>query len=243
MCQIKKGIKRVVDGLSGATGIPNFSFSQMDYDEYWQARSESAGVQPRFPIMADRIKEGSSVLDIGCGDGTFLSYLKSKKQVDEYGIDISQIAVERALIKGVEAQTQTLDEMLSETKEQKYDYVVASEVIEHIPDPEVFVEKAWSLTHKSLLITFPNIAYWPHRVRLLCGRFPVQWVHHPGEHLRFWSIHDFSDWLRELNLGDVYETSYFPSNGFTPLNLHKRYPNIFCNQLVVKIDKYDEKSE
>jgi len=239
MNKIKKGIKNIINGFSGAVGMPDFAFSRMDYDEYWKTRSELAGVQPRFPIMANMIQDDSSVLDIGCGDGTFLAYLESQKDVDEIGIDISQVAVERALDRGVCARVQTLDEMIFEANERQFDYVVTSEVVEHIPHPEEFIQKAWTLAEKSLLVTIPNIAYWPHRVRLLCGRFPVQWVHHPGEHLRFWSISDFSDWLYKLDLPGVTRMTYFPSNGFTALNLYQLWPNLFCNQVVVRIDKHE----
>ena len=217
--------------------MPEFTLSKMDYDEYWNVRDESAEIQPRFPIMADVINDGSQVLDVGCGDGTFLEYLKKKKYVNEIGVDISQVAVSRARKKGVTAQVKKLDQISEEYDDGAFDYVVMSEVIEHVTNPEELVQTAWSLTSASLLVTIPNIGYWPHRLRLLFGRFPVQWVHHPGEHVRYWTIRDFSDWLDELILKEKVNTRLYPSNGITALNSHRIWPNLFCNQAVIEIRK------
>lgn len=149
------------------------------------------------------------------------------------------MAVERACEKGVSAQVETLSHVAEESREKAFDHVVVSEVIEHVSRPEEFVLKAWSLTSESLIITFPNIGYWPHRLRLLMGRFPVQWAHHPGEHLRFWTIPDFWDWLEELNLSGNMTLSLYPTNGITILHLHRVWPNFFSNQVVIEIEKHD----
>jgi hypothetical protein len=48
------------------------------------------------------------------------------------------------------------------------------------------------------VISIPNSCYWRYRFRVLFGKFMVQWVAHPGEHLRFWSIADMRWWLTQL---------------------------------------------
>lgn len=191
MPSIRKNVREVIRGISGSVGMPEFSVSKIDYDQYWKARGDSAGLQPRFPIMADLISGGDRVLDVGCGDGTFLAYPKDRKSVDEKGVDISEVAVERAQEKGISAQVETLSYVAEVRSKEAFDHVVMSEVIEHVPSPEEFVLNAWRLTSEFLIITCPNIGYWPHQLRLLLGRFPVQWAHHPGDHLRFWIIPDF----------------------------------------------------
>jgi len=114
------------------------------------------------------------------------------------------------------------------------DHVVMSEVVEHVADAERLVRDAWTMARKTLWLTFPNIAYFPHRLRLLAGKFPVQWVVFPGEHLRFWSVPDFEAWLVGLSLP---VSRVAASNGFTFARLHRAWPNLFGNQIVVRCDR------
>jgi len=86
----------------------------------------------------------------------------------------------------------------------------------------------------SLWLTFPNIAYFPHRLRLLSGKFPVQWVVFPGEHLRFWSVPGFAAWLASLSVPAL---DVIASNGLTVARLHRVWPNLFGNQMVVRCDR------
>jgi hypothetical protein len=111
---------------------------------------------------------------------------------------------------------------------------VLSEVIEHVANAESFLSQAWQLTRRSLWVTFPNIAYFPHRLRLLLGKFPVQWVAFPGEHLRFWSVPDFHRWLTASAMPEPY---LLASNGLTFGGLHRIWPNLFGNQIVARINR------
>jgi methionine biosynthesis protein MetW len=220
-------------GLRGMFGEPTALLGSMDYDAYWQLKRPSA-VQPRFQIIAAYMERGDAVLDVGCGDGTMLAYMTQVKQIHGLGIDISTVAVESARKRGVEARVESLAELHRLTPASSFDHVVISEVLEHVADPEVFVRHAWQLSRNTLWLTFPNIAYFPHRLRLLAGRFPVQWVSFPGEHLRFWSVLDFRHWLRELGLP---EPRFYPSNGVTLFTLHRLWPNLLANQIIVRVDK------
>jgi cyclopropane fatty-acyl-phospholipid synthase-like methyltransferase len=161
-----------------------------------------------------------------------LRYLIDTKQARALGIDVSAEAVTRAVARGVDARVQQLSDLAASG--ETFDHVVMSEVVEHVADAERFVLDAWALTRKTLWLTFPNIAYFPHRLRLASGRAPVQWVVFPGEHLRFWSVPDFRDWIASLALPSPAMTA---SNGMTCLRLHRAWPNLFGNQIVVRCDR------
>lgn len=220
-------------GLTGAVGPASFDGQPIDYDHYWRERGEG-GVQPRFLIIGAAIAPGSRVLDVGCGDGTLLRHLVATRQVAGVGLDISPSGVERARASGVDARLGTLGNPGALAVGERFDHVVVSEVIEHVADAEGLARQAWALADRTLWITFPNIAYFPHRIRLAAGRFPVQWAIFPGEHLRFWSLPDFVEWLRGLSLP---EARIMPSNGFTFLGLYRAWPNLFANQVIVRIDR------
>lgn len=223
--------REVTRAAAGMMRPPAFGGRVDDYDAYWRHR-QPGSVQPRFSIIGDAIAPRSSVLDVGCGDGVMLELLIETKQVQGLGIDVSPEAVGRAVARGVDARVQMLGDLAASS--QTFDHVVMSEVVEHVADAERFVADAWTLTRKTLWLTFPNIAYFPHRLRLAAGKFPVQWVVFPGEHLRFWSVPDFRAWVTSLSLPSP---AMIPSNGFTCARLHRIWPNLFGNQIVVRCDR------
>jgi methionine biosynthesis protein MetW len=204
-----------------------------DYEAYWRDRAPG-GLQPRFILLGDQLPDGASLLDVGCGDGAMLAYLVERKKIRGLGIDVSATAVEAAGRRGVEARVETLQEIAARAGEGAFEHVVMSEVIEHVAEPEAWVKLGMSLARDALWLTFPNIGYFPHRARLAAGRFPVQWVVFPGEHLRFWTVSDFGDWLAALGFPNAH---YFPSNGIVLGGLHRRWPNLLANQILVRIDK------
>ena len=202
------------------------SISSLDYDHYWRVRGPHT-FQPRYRIIAEVVEPDATVLDIGCGEGLLLQYLSEVKGIVGYGIDVSEEAVRLAQARGVQAE---VADIFHWDATQDYDYIILSEVLEHLPNPEEVVIKVRNRFRKALLVSIPNIGYYPHRLRLLLGRFPIQWGWHPAEHLRFWTVLDFVEWIQELGLtvADVR-----PSNGFP--GLYRLWPNLFGNQVVFVI--------
>jgi 2-polyprenyl-3-methyl-5-hydroxy-6-metoxy-1,4-benzoquinol methylase len=109
----------------------------------------------------------------------------------------------------------------------QFDYIIMSEIIEHLPDPEMLLNALRSHVRKGLIVSIPNTGYHQHRLRLLMGRFPLQWVVTPGEHLRYWTRIDFHWWARQLGFRVARE---FPYEG-TP-GLKEAWPNLFAAALV-----------
>jgi methionine biosynthesis protein MetW len=206
--------------------MPRATLTRMNYEEYWRARGYH-GFQPRYRIIAELIKPGSSVLDIGCGDGWLLEHLTQTRNVKGFGIDVSPEAVRMARERGVTAE---VEDVLTWQPSKEYDYVVLSEVLEHLPNSEVVINKVQHCFRQAIIASIPNIGYYPHRLRLLFGRFPVQWSFHPAEHLRFWTVIDFSKWICSF---DLEVDAIHSSNGF--LVLHKYWPNLLGNQIVFVI--------
>lgn len=158
------------------------------YENYWEKRGDS-GFRPRYRIFLDWIQEDSKVLELGCGDGYFGSMLKDR-DMDYTGCDISQRALEAARKKGLNVFRCDLEERLG-FPDAAFDYVVMSELLEHLVNSEKVLKEAGQFAKKGVLVSIPNIAYWRFRLQLLFGRFPKQWAIAPQEHLRFWSVSDF----------------------------------------------------
>lgn len=229
-------VQIIINDFKNVFSTPELIYQQMDYDKYWENRELENTFQYRWPLMSSEIKSNSSILDIGCGDGGFLVYLKNKKEnISETGIDISSIGVNRAKNKGINSFVASLD--LYDGQYGLFDIVTISEVIEHVSNSEYFVKRGFELAREKFIITIPNTGYYTYRIRLLFGRFPVQWVHHPGEHLRFWTIRDFRIWLKSLEMGTIRKCRIIPSNEFPFFYLYKLLPSMFSRQIVIVIEK------
>lgn len=202
------------------------SLETMEYDRYWRARGRHS-MQPRYSIFSELIDNGSSVLDIGCGDGLLLQYLKDKKNAQVRGIDISEEAVRLARERDIDA---TVSNIFEVDIECIYDYIILSEFLEHLDEPGAVIAKLEGRFRKALLISIPNIGYYKHRLRLLFGRFPIQWRYHPSEHLRYWTVLDFRLWLHQFGL----KASIVSASNGVPI-LRQFWPNLFGDQVVFAI--------
>lgn len=208
------------------------SIEQMDYELYWSSIGKFEWFPARISIIAERVEIGTSVLDLGCGNGTLLTYLAQTRRAQVSGIDVSTRALELCREKGLMDLSQADLSADDFGLKRKYDYIVITEVLEHIPNPEVLMQKLIGHFNKAVFVSLPNIGFYKHRLRLLCGRFPEQWGKHPGEHLRFWTVRDFERWVRWLG----YEAQeVIPTNGFP--RLFRIMPSIFAEQIVFVLSR------
>jgi len=171
-----------------------------DYDRYWERkRGSNMGHLSAFQLdrvraIAGAMPEGVSVLDVGCGDGAILQYLIEHKAVEAHGLDISERAVAHCRAQGLDVWLADVTQPESLNALAEYDYITLSEIIEHIPTPEGLLDGLRGHVRQAFIISVPNTGYVWHRLRLLLGRFPLQWLAHPGEHLRFWTRVDSMWW-------------------------------------------------
>ena len=97
-----------------------------------------------------------TLLDVGCGDG-LISCLLAEKGFEVKGIDIEKEGVRLAQRKCSSVAFEVKD--VFEINEQ-FDYLLASEVIEHLPNPNEFLQKIKDLFRKEALITTPKRNYY-----------------------------------------------------------------------------------
>jgi methionine biosynthesis protein MetW len=183
---------------------PPLDLREVDYDRYWRVKTGGALGVPnayqrlRAAWIADRLEPHASVLDIGCGDGAVLIAIRQRKPIDACGVDTSTYALDFVASRGIRTIRRTLDRPECLDDLPVADHILLLEVLEHLPAPERFLQRALEKSRKSVFFSFPNTGYLLHRLRLVLGRFPLQWEAHPGEHLRFWTYRDLRWWLGEL---------------------------------------------
>lgn len=202
-----------------------------DYDDYWMKRGDLL-YSRRFDSIARFIQPSSTVLDLGCGDGSLLEFLKTKRGVDGEGLDLSEKAVKMAKSKGLNCAVR--DVVSPGFKPDKdYDYIVISELLEHVQIPENLISEITPYFKKGLIITIPNTGYYLDRLRLLFGRFPVQWTFRQWEHVRFWTLTDFRNWINSFENLEI--SALETQTGF--LFLHGLFPSLFADSLVFYVAK------
>jgi 2-polyprenyl-3-methyl-5-hydroxy-6-metoxy-1,4-benzoquinol methylase len=108
------------------------------------------------------LKDEVNVIDIGCGNGSALDIFKKigGKQVKTYGIDMSDSAARIAAKKGHIVYKGDFSEV--DLPGSMFDIIYSSNVIEHVADPSVFMEKAAHILKPNglFLCETPNIASW-----------------------------------------------------------------------------------
>jgi 2-polyprenyl-3-methyl-5-hydroxy-6-metoxy-1,4-benzoquinol methylase len=179
------------------------------YAEYWkEKRPGGLGIitpfqRQRADWILRHIAADSSLMDIGCGDGGVLLYLKDQvPSLRCTAVDYSQEALEFLRSRGLQTSTVDLNDLQTVEALPETDYIVLFEILEHLQFSEKVLLTLRRKARKGLFFSIPNSGYFPYRLRLLSGRFLMQWRIQPNEHLRFWTYRDLRWWLGQLGLLD-----------------------------------------
>jgi methionine biosynthesis protein MetW len=155
-------------------------------------------------IIANLIKNNAKVLDIGCGDGQLLYYLKQQKNIDGRGLEISHSLVSKSLIKGLSVIQGNAENDLTIYPDNSFDYAVLSQTIQATHNPPKILLEMLRIA-KFAIVSLPNFAHIKNRCDLFfTGRMPVnkalpyQWFETPNIH--FCSIIDFEKLCFDLDL-------------------------------------------
>ena len=210
-----------------------------DYEGYWQVRGFSCHLLERWKFTVEALPSSGTLLDVGCGEGNFLRHLKEMKpHFTAAGVDISMTAVSRARAAGFAA------EKLDPSQQQLpgvYDYVTCFEVLEHVAEAEVLLEKMKRAFRKQLFISIPNIGHFSCRLRLMIfGRAPQPRVLlHAKEHLRHWGVRDFHEWADHHGLKVVKSVGDWG----TPLTPWKLFPGVFAAGMIYVLEHTAESGD
>ncbi|MEL0242834.1 MAG: methionine biosynthesis protein MetW, partial [Gammaproteobacteria bacterium] len=146
-------------------------------------------------LIGNFIQSNARVLDLGCGDGSLLAFLKKNNQVKGLGLEIDHKKIQECLQKDVSVIDQDIDSGLSNFQDQSFDAVIMSQSIQALRKPEVALEEITRIG-KEAIISIPNFANWRCRLQLIFGgtmpissALPHDWYSTPNIHLC--SLKDF----------------------------------------------------
>lgn len=169
-------------------------------------------ISPEFKLIADWIQPNSRVLDLGCGDGKLLTYLKQRHQVSGYGLEIDPVKNVAAIEAGLNViQTDLNNHNLCDYFDQNaFDYVIMTQALQVVSRPDLLLDQMLSVGKQSI-ITFPNFGHWRNLGQLLFGgrmpqnkTLPHTWYNTPNIHLC--TFHDFEDLCETKNIEVVART-------------------------------------
>jgi len=148
----------------------------------------SAFQRADFDAIAEWIRPGARVLDLGCGDGVLLKYLKGARGVAGYGVEIDDANVLGSVMNGVNVIQSDFERGLAEFASESFDYVVLSQTLQATRNTEGIIRDMLRVAREGI-VTFPNFGYWRNRLQVLFGRMPVSdnlpyaWFDTPNVHL------------------------------------------------------------
>jgi methionine biosynthesis protein MetW len=148
-------------------------------------------------LIAEMVRPGARVLDVGCGDGELLSLLEAERDVDGRGIELSQSNVNLCVAKGLSVIQGDADRDLTNFPDASFDYAILSQTLQATRRPRHVLEQLLRIGRHAV-VSFPNFGHWRIRLHLLThGRMPVTpnmpetWYETPNIH--YCTIKDFLD--------------------------------------------------
>jgi methionine biosynthesis protein MetW len=184
------------------------------------------------------IKQGSRVLDLGCGDGTLLKWLIDTKQVQGYGLEIGAEQINTCIDKGLNVIEQNLDRGLGNFADKSFDTVLMTQALQTLHFPHLVLDEMLRVG-KECIVTFPNFGHWKARYHLATrGRMPVsdllpyEWYNTPNIH--FCTFKDFEVLCRERNIKVIHRQVVNEQSG----QLLKDFmPNLFGETAIYHLSK------
>ena len=181
-----------------------------------------------FQIITQLINKQSRVLDVGCGDGGLMQYLKENKNVDIRGLEISKNNVRKCISKGLTTIEGDAEKDLIQFPNKSFDYVILSQTLQAFLNPQLVINELLRVG-KQAIVTIPNFGYWKIRLHLLLkGTMPVtktlpnEWYDTPNLHMC--TIKDFVEFCKR---------NEFKLNKSLALNENK-FSNIKVSNLNIK---------
>lgn len=185
-------------------------------------------------LMAELVPRGSRVLDLGCGSGELLAHLRDHRGCTGYGVELADANVIACHRRGVNVIQLNLEEGLALFADQSFDVVLQLDTLQHLRNTETMLRETARVGRMGI-VSFPNFAHWPNRLRVLAGRMPVtralpyEWYDTPN--IRVGTYADFEVLARRdgLRILDAF--------GIQGGRAVRRWPNLRASVAVFRFER------
>jgi methionine biosynthesis protein MetW len=152
-------------------------------------------------VIASWIKPGTKVLDLGCGGGDLLFYLKENKQVIGTGIERQESKITQCIAKGLSVLQGDINEEVLDYKDDTFEYVILSQTLQQVYYPDKLLKSLLKVGRK-VIVSFPNFSHWSIRMQVLFTglapkneQLPFEWYDTPN--IRVITLKDFREFVKE----------------------------------------------
>ena len=194
-----------------------------------------------FRVIADLIEKNTRVLDVGCGDGVLMEFLRDNKNIDIRGLEISKNNAQKCIEKGLTVIEGNAEFDLKQFPDKSFDYVVLSQTLQAFLNPELVINELLRVGKKAI-VTIPNFGYWKVRLHLILkGTMPVtetlpdQWYDTPNLHMC--TIKDFVYFVKSRNIKIFKSLALNETNTSIINNNNLGIKNLFSDLGIFLIEK------
>ena len=198
-------------------------------------------MKKEFQIISELVKNNSRVLDVGCGDGILMKYLKDNKNVDSRGLEISKEKVQMCIAEGLSVIEGNAEDDLKQFPDLSFEYAILGQTLQAFYKPEKVIDDLLRVSKKAI-ITIPNFGYWKIRIHLLLkGTMPVnkhlpnEWYNTPNLHMC--TIKDFVNFIKSKEIKIIKTLALNNNNVSNITNNNLGSKNLFADLGIFLIEK------
>jgi methionine biosynthesis protein MetW len=181
-------------------------------------------------VIASWITPGAKVLDLGCGQGELLSYLRDQKGASCTGIDLSEENIQQCISKGLTVIHGDINEEVNDYGDHSFDYVVLSQTLQQVVEPQALIKTLLRIGRK-VVVSFPNFSHWRCRYQLFflgqaptTSQLPYTWYNSPN--IRVITIKDFRQFATQAGFTILKEVAINTDNEERQGGIIKLLPTI-----------------